>query len=65
MGGMNEDRFLDEIDAELRTVGKRVKKIISSAEAVLQEFSGDQDLEEETDGGSGGQTWEDRKLNNE
>ena len=39
MDQKNEDRFLEQIDSELRSVNNRVKKVIHDAQALLQEYS--------------------------
>jgi hypothetical protein len=39
MDTKNEDRFLEQIDAELRSVNNRLKKVISDAQALLREYS--------------------------
>jgi len=38
MGKENEDRFLEQIDAELRSVNSRLKKVLGDAEALLREY---------------------------
>ncbi len=46
VGKERPDEFLEEIDEELKSLHVKVKKIVSEANAVLQECRGDQ-LEEE------------------
>jgi len=50
MGQHNEDRFLDEIDAELRSVNKKLNKVIGDAEALLRQFNNEeQDMQDSQD----------------
>lgn len=49
MGTEQPDEFLEEIDEELKSLHVKVKKIVSEANAVLQECQGDP-LEEEAEG---------------
>ena len=48
MGKERPDELLEEIDEELKSLHVKVKKIVSEANAVLQECQGDQ-LEEEAE----------------
>ena len=41
MGRENEDRFLEQIDAELRSVNSKLKKVLGDAEALLREYNND------------------------
>jgi hypothetical protein len=47
-----QDEFLEEIDEELKTLHVKVKKIVSEANAVLQEYQGEEG-EEGEEGGEG------------
>jgi hypothetical protein len=51
----NEDRFLEQIDSELRSVNNRLKKIISEAQSLLQEYSDQGKEEQEPKSDSDGQ----------
>ena len=48
VGKERPDELLEEIDEELKSLHVKVKKIVSEANAVLQECQGDQ-LEEEAE----------------
>ena len=37
-GKPGKDKFLEEIDTELRSVGKRIRKVISEAEILLKDY---------------------------
>jgi hypothetical protein len=39
MGKENEDRFLEQIDAELRSVNRKLKKVFGDAETLLREYN--------------------------
>jgi hypothetical protein len=39
MAKESEDRFLEQIDAEIRSVNDKLKKVLGNAEALLREYS--------------------------
>lgn len=47
MGKENEDRFLEQIDAELRSVNSKLKKVLGDAEALLRDYNDERPEAEE------------------
>jgi len=51
---MNKDKFIEEVDRELRSIESRLKKVLSEADALLKEHARDTGEADENDEGEPG-----------